>query len=205
MLSFIQQIFAWIGRQSIIWVTTTLLAILTLFSQTIVDRVKTGLNIADLRAKYYEKMAGDFSTLGFDAQSIIDDYSEAVEPGQGKQIGPKFLDMLVTGYNNALDTVRKNEYIYRLWINTYYRTRWLFFRTNALERYDTLLSSIYRLDDAIHSMNRVAVKIRPFVKNDSTYILSQEDSIFLRDHMHAIDSTWLDNKAKMTALIDGLE
>ena len=192
-------------RQSIIWVTTTLLAILTLFSQTLVDRIKTGLNVADLRGGYYKKMAGDFSNLSFDAQSIIDNYTEALEPGQGRRIGPKFLNTLVLGYNSAIDTVRKNEYIYRYWINAYYRTRWILFRTNAMERYDTLLNSIYRLDKAIHSMNRVGVGIAPFVNKDSTYILSIADSTFLSDNMQRIDSTYSDAKKKLATLIDGLD
>ena len=44
------------------WLAATIVALLTVFSDKILERIRFSLNRADLRVKYFEELAVDLST-----------------------------------------------------------------------------------------------------------------------------------------------
>jgi len=48
-----------------VWLATIIIALLTVFSDKILERIRFRLNIADLRTKYFEELAVNLSTYLF--------------------------------------------------------------------------------------------------------------------------------------------
>ena len=95
------------------WFALFLVAILTVFSDKIVGRVRFALNRADLRSKYYEQLALDLSTFVF--------YSDLfhVRRVRGES---HFGDLGAIGgqVNESFVTLKTNEYVYRSWVRRYW-------------------------------------------------------------------------------------
>lgn len=173
------KIWDFIKNQSIIWTSTTLLAIFTVFSQTIVDNIKTGLNKSDKRVTSLEKIAVDLSLFDFNAESLINNYYAALDSSQGNKVNIKNLVDLVNQYNNSIVTIRSNELIYRYDIIAYSKRKLLLFKTDVLEKYDSLFNSTLKLDSSIHNINKISINIAPLQGTDSNYIFKKTDLAYL--------------------------
>jgi hypothetical protein len=95
------------------WLGATLVALLTVFSDKIIGRIRFRLNRADLRAKYFEELALDLSSYIFWAEV----YHERFQKGWTSD--PEDLSAVAGELNVAMVTWRKKEYVYRSWVRRY--------------------------------------------------------------------------------------
>jgi hypothetical protein len=201
----LQKIWDFIRSQSTVWLTTTLLAIMTVFTQTIADRIKTGLNNADQRRKSFESISKDFSALLFNAENAIESYQLALDPAARGRIDPNNLKTTIDPYNTSITAIRSNQYSYKYELNAYGRYKWLIFRTDVSEQYDSLMVYVVRLDSAMHRINPVALKIAPLVgKKDSVYQLDHADSAVLKVVLPAANAALRETKAKADQFFNSL-
>ena len=95
------------------WVALTMVALLTVFSDKIIGRIRRALNRADLRSKYFEELAADLSSFVFYADLFHlrhvrgEAHFEDV-PSIGEEV------------NVAYVTLKKKEYVYRSWVRRYW-------------------------------------------------------------------------------------
>ena len=95
------------------WFALFLVAILTVFSDKIVGRIRFALNRADLRSKYYEQLALGLSTFVF--------YSDLFYLRQVRlESHFEDLDAIRGQVNESFVTLKTNEYIYRSWVRRYW-------------------------------------------------------------------------------------
>lgn len=201
----LQKIWTWIKSQTVIWITTTLVAILTAFSQTITDRIKTGLNNADQRRQAYKSMSKDFSSLIFNAENAIENYNMAFDSLTGHQIDPNNLDTTIIPYNASITTIRDSQYVYKYELNAYAKWKWLIFRTDAAEKYDTLMMYVIKFDSAMHRMNPIAMKIKPLVgTRDSMYTLDKHDKDILKSYLPEANVLLRQTKIRADRLFNSL-
>jgi len=103
--SWIKSIGDSLKAQAATWFAGFVISILAVFSSTITEYIKTALNNADLRTKYYEEFATNLSEFVFDAEVIV----EFIDKGW---TDAKAMTPLVKKYNKSIDNVRKKEYVY---------------------------------------------------------------------------------------------
>jgi hypothetical protein len=122
------------------WLAATIVALLTIFSDKILERIRFRLNRANLRTKYFEELATDLSTYLF--------YSEIFHERYQKHWANNTADMdAIRGeINGAITTLRKKEYVYRAWVKRY----WGSART---EPFAQVMAAVKSTDDAIHAFN----------------------------------------------------
>jgi hypothetical protein len=122
------------------WLATTVVALLTVFSDRIIGRVRFALNRADLRTKYFEELAIDLSSYVFFASLFHERYARgwADDPEDIAGIGGEI--------NGAVTTLRKKEYVYRSWVRRYWKSR-------GLADFEELLHALDLVEDAIHAFN----------------------------------------------------
>jgi len=96
------------------WLAAALVALLTVFSDKLLERIRFRLNRADLRAKYFEELAVDLSTHIFFAEIFCERYQKGWA-GDAE-------DMASLGgeVNGAVTTLRKKEFVYRSWVHRYW-------------------------------------------------------------------------------------
>ena len=122
------------------WLVATGIAILTIFSDKIVARIKLHVNRADLLTKYFEELAVDLSTYIFWVEVFHERYQRgwATDPEDMGSIGGEI--------NGAVTTLRKKEYVYRAWVRKYWRS-------NEAHLVVRVLASVKAVDDAVHDLN----------------------------------------------------
>ncbi len=129
-----------IGHNVGLWVATTIVALLTVFSDKILERIRFRLNRADLRTKYFEQLAIDLSTYLFFSEL----YHERYQKGWANDRDD--LDRIGGEINGAIQTLRKKEYVYRAWVRKYWGSR-------ALEQFAQVMAAVKSADDAAHAFN----------------------------------------------------
>src|SRR6266566_839161 len=97
-----------------VWLATIIVALLTIFSDKILERIRFGLNVANLRTKYYEELATGLSTYLFWSEI----YHERRQKGWDDD--PADMDAIGGEVNAAVTTLRKKEYVYRAWVRKYW-------------------------------------------------------------------------------------
>jgi hypothetical protein len=121
------------------WFALFLVAILTVFSDKIVGRIRFALNRADLRSKYYEQLALDLSTFVF--------YSDLfhVRRVRGES---HFGDLGAIGgqVNESFVTLKTNEYVYRSWVRRYWSDK-------GVKRFESVMLCATNVYDAIIEFN----------------------------------------------------
>src|SRR5262249_19252430 len=122
------------------WLAATVVALLTVFSDKILERIRFRLNRADLRTKYFEQLAKDLSTYLFYSELFHERYQK------GWADDPEDLDRIGGAINGAITTLRENEYIYRAWVRKYWGEA-------KLEQFAEVMTALKSADDAIHAFN----------------------------------------------------
>jgi hypothetical protein len=92
---------------------TTVASVVTIFSDHIVSSIKTGVNKADQRPIEQQIIAKDISNFVFTAENVL----ESVGTGLTSKAE---LHFVVDPYNPAIETLRKNEYVYFAAIRRYW-------------------------------------------------------------------------------------
>ncbi len=122
------------------WLAATLIALLTIFSNRILERIRFSLNRADLRVKYFEDLALDLSAYVFWVEVFHESYQKKWTAD------PADLSGIIGELNTAMITLRSKEYVYRSWINRYWGSV-------AVEQFVKLMSVVRSVDMTTHAFN----------------------------------------------------
>ena len=119
---------------------TTVIGFISIFSDKILGRIRLRWNRADLRVKYYERLAKDLSRYIFFAELFHERHQRewASNPADMAAIGGEV--------NAAVVRLRINEYVYRAWVEKYWDSR-------GVERFAEVLDAVTATEDAIHAFN----------------------------------------------------
>jgi hypothetical protein len=143
--TWLQAIGTSLNTQTATWLVAFLIGILSLFSGRITESVKFALNRADLRTNQYEELATGISQYIFSAELN----TEFVE---NNWMTKPTLTEMVTEYNTSITTLRKKEFVYTAWIQTYWS------KTESA-KFDEFMETVREFDKAIHSLNDEFEKI----------------------------------------------
>jgi hypothetical protein len=122
------------------WLVATLITVLTIFSDRLLGRVRFQLNKADLRVKYFEKLAVDLSTNLFYAAIFEERFR------RGWTDDKEDIAAVAGEVNAAITRLLTKEYVYRSWATKYWG------RAAAAELV-TIFANVKAVDDAIHEFN----------------------------------------------------
>jgi hypothetical protein len=117
-----------------------MVALLTIFSDKILERIRFRLNRVDLRTKYFEELATDLSTYLFYAEIFHERYQK------GWATDPEDLARIGDAINGAITTLRQKEYVYRAWVRKYWGSA-------KVEQLTQVMAAVKSADDAIHAFN----------------------------------------------------
>ena len=122
------------------WLLGVFVALLTVFSDRIVGRIRFRLNKSDLRVRYFEELALAVSTYLFFAGLFEERHRRgwANDPDDMNGIGGEV--------NRAITTLRAKEFIYRAWAKKYWGP-------GAAADLDALFAKITVVEDAVHAFN----------------------------------------------------
>jgi len=126
------------------WLIVSLVGILTVFSDTIIARVRFALNRADLRSKYFEELALDLSTFVF--------YSDLFHLRHFRHES-HFRDVKAIGddVNQSFTTLKTKEYVYRSWVRRYWATSR---SSEKVKRFESAMLSATTVYEAIIEFNK---------------------------------------------------
>jgi|SRR6185436_1793401 len=122
------------------WLTTLIVGLLTVFSDKIIERVRLGINRANLRIKYFEELAIDLSTYVFWAEVYLERFEKGwdEDPDDLKAVGGEL--------NLAMITLRKKEFVYKSWVNRYWKEK-------DKSEFINLFESVKEVDNVSHAFN----------------------------------------------------
>jgi hypothetical protein len=123
-----------------VWLAATIVGLLTIFSDKILERIRFRLNRADLRTKYFEELAIDLSAYVFYAEIFEERYRRGWTDDRDD------LDAVGGEVNGAVTTLRKKEYVYRSWARRYWGPE-------AETKLAEAMNAVKAVDDAIHMFN----------------------------------------------------
>jgi glycerol-3-phosphate cytidylyltransferase-like family protein len=112
----------------------------TVFSDHIVGRIKTEVNKSDQRPAQQEKIAKDISSYLFASEN-------AAEFASKNLTSKDDLEFIAKPYNESIEALRKNEYVYQAVIERYWNTATLNF-------FNTFMADVRTLDSAVHEFNQ---------------------------------------------------
>ncbi|MDD1625954.1 MAG: hypothetical protein LUQ26_00545 [Methylococcaceae bacterium] len=155
---------------------TTVVSIATICSDRITGAIKTEINKSDQRPVQHEKIAKDISSLLFDAENVVEFVNKNLTT-------KKNLKFIVTPYNTSIETMRKNEYVYRAVVERYWD------EGDTLKLYETFAADVRLVDNSIHAFNEEfsqvdsglksradEAKTKPLVKPASDSIAKLQES-----------------------------
>jgi hypothetical protein len=122
------------------WIAITLVALLTIFSDKILGRIRLRINRADLRVKYFEQLATDLSTYIFWVEVLHERHAK------GWMDDPEDIGSIVGELNGAFTTLRIKEYVYRSWVRKYWGS-------DGAARFNEVLEAMKAVDAATHTFN----------------------------------------------------
>ena len=122
------------------WLAAVIVALLTIFSDKILGRIRFSLNRADLRVKYFEQLATDLSTYVF----WVEVYHERFQRHWTDDL--EDLEQIAGELNTAMTNLRKNEYVYLSWVHKYWGK-------NAAARFSDVMVSVKSVDIHTHAFN----------------------------------------------------
>jgi hypothetical protein len=114
-------------------------SVATIFSDHIVASIKTGVNKADQRPSEQRLIATDISNFVFTAENVLESL------GMGLTSKAQ-LHFVVDPYNDAIVTLRKNEYVYLGAVRRYWGQ-------SAVEAYQSFFADVRAADQAVHAFN----------------------------------------------------
>jgi hypothetical protein len=120
------------------WSVPIVGALVTVYFTPFVENLRLRANRADLRIKQFEEFAADVSYFIYHAELVhtyfIRGWTE-----------PKDLDSVIDGFNSAIASIRKKEYVYLSWAYRYWKkSDWVYF--------DKVLQLVKAVDDAVHQL-----------------------------------------------------
>ena len=118
---------------------TTIVAIITVFSDTIVGDIRFSLNKADLRVASYEKFTSSISNFVFNAEIVTEFYDQGWTTASS-------LKFAVPPYNDAITDLRKNEYVTYGMLNR-------FWTKDDINRFEDVMETVKKIDFQVHSLN----------------------------------------------------
>lgn len=128
----------------ILWtgLATITIALVTVFSDKIIERIRLALNRANLRIKQYEEMAqsiGEFVFLvELEYEFRLKGWDQPGVDSSWKEIDDQ--------YKVAIKKVRRNEFVYRSWVNKFWGEK-------RLEEFDEIMKLVIdEVDPAIHGL-----------------------------------------------------
>jgi len=121
--------------QTATWFIGFLIALLTVFSSTITERIRTALNSADIRSKNYEDLASDMSEYMFESELTV----EFIEHGWTTADSLK-------DYNESITKLRKKEWVYSSWIGRYWGER-------KAKEFAQCMDTVKTFDHNVHGLN----------------------------------------------------
>ncbi|MBB6187003.1 hypothetical protein [Rhodanobacter sp. MP7CTX1] len=121
------------------WLVLAVVALLSVFSDKLIGRIRFALNRADLRSKYYEELALDLSTFLF----YVDLYHLRLVRGETSST-----DMPDIGgeVNGSYVTLKTKEYVYRSWVRRYWSEA-------GIRRFEAVMNSALAAYEAIIEFN----------------------------------------------------
>jgi hypothetical protein len=154
---------------------TTVVSLATVFSDRIVGSIKSGVNKADQRPARQEAIAKDISIFIFTAENALE-FLEKNETTKAQ------LHFVVDPYNDAVVTLRKNQYVYLAAVQRYWDKP-------VVQQYETFFTDVLGVDTAFHAFNDEfsaveagtktkadEAKIRPLVTGVSAAVVKLEQS-----------------------------
>jgi len=118
------------------------IGLIAVFSDKLIGRIRLALNRADMRVEQYEKMALTLGEFVFLVQ-LEYEYRYNRWDAPGKDPSWTLID---DQYKDAINKVRKNEFVYRSWVNKYWDK-------NQLQEFDRIMKLIIEnVDPAIHAL-----------------------------------------------------
>jgi hypothetical protein len=125
--------------QTATWFIGVVIAVLSVFSSHLTEKIKFSINRADLRVKSYETLSQDLSVYVFASENC----QESIEHNLTTKDA---MTPLVKDYNDAIDKLRKNEFVYRSWLSRYWGK-------DDVARFSDVMTSARSIDQTFHSLN----------------------------------------------------
>jgi hypothetical protein len=122
-----------------------IVALLAIFPNYLVEKIKDALNRSDQRFAHFEEVSVDFSEYAFDSQLVFEYYQHAWTTTNS-------LTPIINDYNNVITKIMKREPLNRAVINRYWGKPYL-------SRFDSIMASLKGVDAGIHELNPEAEKL----------------------------------------------
>ncbi len=129
---------------------TTVVSLATVFSDRLVGAIKEQVNKADQRPVQQERIAKDASEFIFCSENVAEFLS-------ANMTSKTELHFVVDPYNVAIDSLRKNEYVYRAAVQRYWPT-------SAVDKFDAFYKSVRQVDASIHAFNPLTADVESGAK-----------------------------------------
>lgn len=121
------------------WLVVAIVALLSVFSDKLIGRIRFAINRADLRSKYYEKLALDLSTFLFYTDLFHLRYVRG-------ELDVDDLSAIAGEVNGSYVTLKTKEYVYRSWVRRYWSE-------SGLLQFDTVMKLALDVYQAIIEFN----------------------------------------------------
>ena len=138
-------IWNWIKTNVATTIATLFLSIITIFSNTLTERIKFALNRADLRTTSYEKITHDVSGFVFFDENATESLKQGLTDKNA-------LTNVITPYNDAITELRSQEYVIRSWLNRYWQKE-------DMDRFEELMQTVKDIDQQFHRLNPEFVQV----------------------------------------------
>lgn len=118
---------------------TTVVSVAMIFSDRILESIKTALNRSEQRPVQQEKLARDFSAFIYAAENEIAYFHSGLTTKAA-------LNEVAAAYNRAITTLRENEYVYYAVIHRYWGRE-------QIAHYENFIAGVRQLDQQVHRFN----------------------------------------------------
>ncbi|MFO0951481.1 MAG: hypothetical protein U0835_10085 [Isosphaeraceae bacterium] len=141
----------WKTAERYIWdnargfLATLLVGILAALSGQIIENVKFRLNRADLRIERYQSLASELSAFAFSVE-LTQEFLEH------NWTSLSTLKWLIPEYNNAITSLRKNEFVYRQWLSHYWGKQ-------QVDAFNRIIDTAKKIDRTVHGLNDELEKV----------------------------------------------
>ncbi len=148
--------------QFLAWFIGFMIAILTVFSNNIVENIKFSVNKANQRIKFYEELSSDLSEYIFIAEINI----EFLEKGWTTEPS---LSLNIREYNDSVTKLRKKEYVYLSWLKHFWKDKEVKLFSEIFQEIKSFDSVIHSLNDEFEKVNisKTSMKVEPTIGNEA--------------------------------------
>ncbi|UOQ55254.1 hypothetical protein [Hymenobacter cellulosivorans] len=143
--------------------TTLIIGVLTVFSDYIVDNIKTGINRANTRTTHFDVISKELSAFIFNAEL-------AEEIGANRISNKAYITSIITDYNTSVTSLRKNEYYHYALIHKYWNEE-------AYQQYRLAMQQAKTYDSLLHQLNPVYAQLTQQAEGKLTYTPAMEEDL----------------------------